>query len=286
MKGDGVKPSLIKGAMLLRRNLLVLIASFAALRIISPIILDWFITDPSTQRALLNSSNFTYFGLALIIYAGFVIQSLTSKEFKESYAQKEMIIAIKKESEANHLNARILKRKLELKAQQRLDSMLRESDEIVHSFMNGDKTHLKLNVVKQSLKLTSAYIKLADMFRVRSSASNSEKISQLAKRINTNTSNMNSVKDRGIADELQRVIDADERMIESLKNERLELDKIDARLQYMESTIGMLKYNIISNLESDDILNHLESDVYEADVLNSVLNERYDERREERRIRL
>ena len=282
-----MKPSLIKGAMFLRRNLFALLIAFVSLRIFVPRLpTSLFAGTDLSYIADLATSNNALFGISLLIYAGFVIQSLTSREFKDNYAQKEIISAIKKESEANHLNARILKRKLEIKAQQRLDSILRESDEIVSSFMNGDRTQLKERVVQQSLKLTSAYIKLADMFRVRSSASNSEKISQLAKRINTNTSNKNSVKDRSIADELQRVIDADERMIESLKNERLELDKIDARLQYMESTIGMLKYNIISNLESEDILNHLESDVYEADALNTVLNERYDERREERRIRL
>ena len=281
-----MKPSLLKGAMLLRRNLIALLASFAALQIIVPRLPLGMFADAESYRMMLSSNGFYTFGIAFIIYAGFVIQSLTSREFKENQAQKEMIGAIRKENEENHLNARILKRKLELKAQQRLDSMLKESDEIVSSFMNGDKTQLKVRVVQQSLKLTSAYIKLADMFRVRSSASNSEKISQLAKRINANTNNMNSVKDRGIADELQRVINADERMIESLKNERFELDKMDARLQYMESTISMLKYNIISNLESEDILNHLESDVTEADALNTVLNERYDERREDRRIRL
>ena len=281
-----MKPSLLKGAMLLRRNLIALFASFIALQFVLPRLPLETMLNPETQIALFSLNNYSVFGLSLIIYAGFIIQSLTSREFKDNFAQKEMLSSIRKESETNHQNARILKRKLELKAQQRLDGILKESDEIVQSFLNGDKTHLKEKVVQQSLKLTAAYIKLADMFRVRSSASNSERISQLAKRINANTSNMNSVKDRGIADELQRVIDADERMIESLKNERLELDKIDARLQYMESTIGMLKYNIISNLESEDILNHLESDVYEADVLNSVLNERYDERREERRIML
>jgi hypothetical protein len=197
-----------------------------------------------------------------------------------------MINGIRRSAEECRINARNLGRKLEPKAQLRLNNMLRESDEIVQSFLGGDKNYLKVRVVQQSLKLTASYIKLADMFRVRASASNNERISQLARRINANTSNLNSVRDVGIASELKRVIEADEMMIESLKNERLELDKIDARLQYMESTIGMLKYNIISNLESDDILNNLETDVFEAGALNEVLNERFGERREDRRLRL
>ena len=281
-----MKSSLLKGALLLRRNIVALIASLVILNFVAPRLPVAPFMAPEVYEQILAVNPYPALLLSLAVYAIFVLQSMSSREFKESIAQKEIINKIRKTSEANQLNARILKRKLEPNAQQRLDNMLRESNEIVHSFLTGNKGHLKEQVVQQSLKLTSAYITLADMFRVRSSASNAERISQLAKRINANTGNMNSVKDRGIADELKRVIDADERMIESLKNERLELDKMDARLQYMESTIGMLKYNIISNLESEDILSHLESDVHEADVLNTVLNERYDERREARRARL
>jgi hypothetical protein len=265
--------------MLLRRNLIALLASFLIIRIALP-------RFPALFTEGAGALPFGMYWLAVAVYAGFVLQSLFSKEFKDGFEQKEMIVNIRKTAEECRASARILSRKLEPKAQARLNSMLKESDEIVNSFLGGDKNYLKVRVVQQSIKLTSSYIKLADMFRVRSSASNDEKISQLARRINANTSNMNNVRDSGIANELQRVIDADEKMIESLKNERLELDIIDARLQYMESTIGMLKYNIISNLESDDILNSLESDVYEAGALNDVLNERYGERREERRIRL
>ena len=281
-----MKPSIIKGALLLRRNIIALVASYIILYNALPRVFMGVMANADANAANFSSMTYIRFGLALAIYGGFVAQSMLSKDFRENVNQKEKINAIKKELEICHQNVRNLKRKLEPKAQQRLDNLLRESDEIVQSFLNGNKSTLKEQVVRQSLKLTSAYITLADMFRVRSSASNSERISQLARRINTNTNNLNSVRDEGIADELKRVIEADERMIESLKNERLELDKIDARLQYMESTIGMLKYNIISNLESEDTLNHLESDVHEADVLNTVLTERYDERREERRIRL
>ena len=281
-----MKPSLIKGALLLRRNLIALIASYVVLRFALPRLPLDIISNQDASMAAYSAVSSIQYGLSLAVYAGFVAQSLLSREFKDNFNQKEKINEIKKESETCRQNARILKRKLEPKAQQRLDNMLRESEEIVQSFLSGNKNHLKERVVQQSLKLTSAYITLADMFRVRSSASNSERISQLARRINSNTNNLNSVRDDGIASELKRVIDADERMIESLKNERLELDRIDARLQYMESAIGMLKYNIISNLESEDTLNRLESDVREADVLNTVLNERYDERRGERRIRL
>ena len=264
---------------MLRRNIIALLIAYIAVRLAVP-------RMPADIAGMVYTFPFGLYLIPIATYAGFTIQSLTSREFRDNYEQKEMIVNIRKMAEECRQNARLLSRKLEPKAQERLNNMLKESDEIVHSFLSGDKNYLKVRVVQQSLKLTSSYIKLADMFRVRSSASNDERISQLARRINANTSNLNTVRDTGIANELRRVIEADERMIESLKNERLELDIIDARLQYMESAIGMLKYNIISNLESDDILNSLEEDVQEAGALNEVLSERYGERREERRIRL
>jgi len=280
MKGDGVKPEFLKGALLLRRNLIALLASFVILRFAIPRL------PLADLGAQMFTAPFYMFLISFAVYAVFVSQSLFSRDFRQDFEHRAMINDIKKLAEEYRIQARILKKKLELKAQARLDNVIKESDEIVHSFLNGDKNSLKVRVVQQTLKLTTSYIKLADMFRVRSSASNDERISQLARRINANTSNLNNVRDSAVSDELQRVIAADEKMIESLKNERFELDRIDARLQYMESTIGMLKYNIISNLESDDILNSLEHDVHEAGALNDVLTERFDERRDARRIRL
>ena len=266
-----MKFDILKGAFFLRRNLLALL--------ISVIVTSQFL------RGLPYFDVFQYV-LPIAAYLGFVGQSLSSRSFRDDYTKHALINEIRKSLEECRLAARNLKRNLEINAQQRLTTVLNESEEIFLSFMNGEKSPLKTRAVQQSLKLTLAYIKLADMFRIRSSATGGEKISQLARRINANVNSINGVKDPGIADELRRVVEADERILESLKGERLELEKIDARLQYMESSISMLKYNIISNLESEDILSHLETDVHEADAMNSVLNERFDEKREARRIRL
>lgn len=282
-----MKPGLIKGALLLRRNLIALAASFIIFNYV-PQMLPFINLQAFAQANAAGFAIFQYsmWGLTLAAYGGFVVQSLLSKEFRDDFEKKEIIAEIKKTQEECHLAVRNLKRKLDINAQQRISSVIKEADEIVLSFLGGDKNYLKVRAVQQSLKLTSAYVKLADMFRVRSSASGGDRVSQLAKRINANTSNLKSVRDQGVANELKRVIEADERMIESLKNEKYELERIDARLQYMESAISMLKYNIISNLESEDILSALESDVHEADALNYALNDRYDERREEQRLRL
>jgi len=282
-----VKLNFIKGAMLLRRNIIAFFASYLILSFALPRLglLSLFGAVAGIEAAAVSGSSI-FIIMSLLIYGGFVVQSLLSHEFRAEFARRETILEIRRMSEECHQSARILKKKLELKAQTRLSNVLKETDEIVQSFLNGDKTELKVRVVQQSLKLTSAYVKLADMFRVRAFASDGDKISQLARRINANAANLNNARDQMVADELQRVIDADEKMLESLKNERFELERIDARLQYMESTIGMLKYNIISNLESEDILNTLANEVNEASALNSVLTERYEERREGSRIRL
>jgi hypothetical protein len=268
-----VKLNYLKGALLHHRNIIALAVAFIVLHAeLFPI--------PFLKE------DFAIYGLSLAVYAAFAAQSLLDQTFRTDLENKQLIAQIKRVSEECRRSARNLKRKLDTTAAQRLSVVIREMDEIVRSFLGGDKTPLKARVVNKSLTLATTYIKMTDMLRIRSRDSDGTRISFLAQRINTNTSNLNNIRDHGIAEEIRRVIETDEKMIEALKNERRELEKLDARLQYMESTIGMLKYNIISNLESEDTLNDLEDEVNEASALNSVLNDRYEERRDGRRARL
>ena len=58
-----------------------------------------------------------------------------------------------------------------------------------------------------------------------------------------------------------------------MKNEK-DLERISARLDYMESTVNMFKHQIMSSIESEDMLEQLETAVNEAEALDAVLDER------------
>ena len=260
--------------MLYRRNIIALIASL----LIGSVIQRSYAVLPFPVGILA-------FQAPLIVYVGFVLQSMVDGKFRQEYEKQRIIRRIKKSSTECTTQSRNLKRRLKLQDQQRLNKVIAEMNEIVRSFLSGDKSDIKVQLVDKSLRLTEMYIKLMDHYYIRIKASEGEQISFLARRINTNTSNLNSVRDPATANELRRVIEADERMINSLKEDRKSLETVDARLQYMESTISMLKYNVTSNLGTYDMLHTLEQEIDEAAAINTVLSDWGEEHRRER-IRL
>ena len=261
----------LKGAFINRRNIIALVAAYAVLNILVG-------SFPFIPYLDANG----ILGLSLVVYIGFSLQSAMDKSFRREYDAKLKVRKIRSMANDCANNAKNLRRKLSIQDQNRVSKVISEMGEIVTYFLNGDKSYISGQVVEKALKLTEMYIKIMGLYFTKNKSSNSSQISFLAKRINTNTSNLNSIRDRATIEEVKRVIEADEKMIESLKNDRQDLEILDARLQYMESTLSMLKYNIISNIETEDMLITLEKDINEAAAINSVLNDRFEEKRNER----
>jgi hypothetical protein len=66
----------------------------------------------------------------------------------------------------------------------------------------------------------------------------------------------------------------DEKMINRVKDEKKDLERISAKLEYIESTVNMFKHQILSSIESDEMLEKLEKAVNEATALDNVLEDR------------
>ncbi|MCL2164162.1 MAG: hypothetical protein FWH55_07175 [Oscillospiraceae bacterium] len=272
----GLKLEHIKGAVLRGRN----IAAF---------FVTWFLLDripfPESWRFYNeNTEPYIWLAGAFLVYSAFVVQSLASPKFRAKSEKRALIGKIRKMSNECYSQARSMKRKLSVSDQKRLAQVISDTEEVVNSFFNSDKNYLKVRVVEKTLSLASLYTKMFSMYQTRQRVLDGGQISQVARRINANTSYLNSIRDSMTKDEIMKVIANDEKYIESLKNEKIELEKLSARLQYMESTISMLKYNIVSNLVTEDVLGTLESEVNEADALNEVLSGRFEEKRSRERI--
>jgi len=276
--GKGLKLEHLKGALLNGRNIAALfVAWILSGRINLPIPDSWMLFND-------GSDPYIRLALALSVYAIFVIQNLASPKFRANCERKNLIEKIRKMSNECYNQAKSIRRKLSIADQKRLGQVVSDTEEVVNSFFNSDKSYLRVRVVEKTLSLTSLYTKLFSMYQARQKALDGGQISVVARRINANTSNLNNIRDSVTKEEVKKVISNDEKIIESLKNERTELEKLNARLQYMESTIGMLKYNIVSNLETEDILGTLETEVGEADALNAVLSDRYEEKKARERV--
>ena len=75
-------------------------------------------------------------------------------------------------------------------------------------------------------------------------------------------------------DDIRKIIEMDEKLINRLKDEKKDLERISAKLDYMESTVNMFKHQALSSVESEEMLEKLETAVNEAEALDNVLEDR------------
>lgn len=221
-----------------------------------------------------SSEGLIAYPAALAVYLVSVIQSLGSKKFHEGFNHKEKIRHIQ------NLNYSCLKLSAEAKKHtnaaysQKLRKVIDDKNDIVDSFFRGEKSFLKEKIVEQTLNLVISYIRLLTNFCIRSRELSSVDVSGVIERINGNRRKINFVRDENAAEDLRKVIEMDEKIVNRLKDEKAELERISAKLDYMESTVNMFKHQIISSIESEDMLETLESAVNEAEALDNVLEER------------
>lgn len=208
------------------------------------------------------------------VYLALVLQTLADKDFHERFNRKQKIRLVQ------DLNFECLRLANEAKKHtnaayyQKLKKVMDDKSEIVNSFFKGEKGYLKEKIVEQTLNLVVSYIKLLDNFCIRSRELSEVDVSVIANRINANRRKLNFTGDPHAAEDIKKVIELDERLIERLKDEKRDLERISAKLDYMESTVNMFKHQIMSSIESEDMLEKLETAVNEATALDSVLHER------------
>lgn len=209
-----------------------------------------------------------------IVYIGAVIQSLCSKKFHEDFNHKEKIRQIQ------NLNLSCLRLAAEAKRNanptylQKLKKVLEDKNDIVDAFFRGGRSYLKEKIVEQTLNLVVSYIRLLTNYCIRSRELSEVDVSEVANRINTNTRKLAFIKDPVAAEDIKKLIEMDERVVSRLKDEKIELERTSARLDYMESTVNAFKHQVFSNIESEEMLEKLETAVNEATALDNVLEER------------
>lgn len=236
-----------------------------------------FLTDPSAL-AMLGPipalSDFIAFPASLMVYVVLVMQTLLSKQFHDDFNKKE------KTRHINDLNYQCSKLSNEARRytnttyMQKLKKVIEDKNDIVDSYLRGEKSFLREKIAEQTLNLVVSYLKLLNNFCIRSRELSNVDVSTVAGRINTNNRKLSFAKDTHMADDIRRIIEMDEKLINRLKDEKKDLERISAKLDYMESTVNMFKHQIMSSIESEDMLEKLETAVNEAEALDTVLEDR------------
>jgi hypothetical protein len=212
--------------------------------------------------------------ISIGIYIVLVLQTLLSKEFHEKFNRKQKIRLIQDLNFACLRLANEAKKHTNAAYYQKLKKVMDDKGEIVNSYFKGEKGFLKEKIVEQTLNLVVSYIKLLDNFCIRSRELSEVDVGTIANRITANRRKLGFTSDLHAADDIKKVVELDERLIERLKEEKRDLERISAKLDYMESTVNMFKHQIMSSIESEDMLEKLETAVNEATALDSVLHER------------
>lgn len=215
------------------------------------------------------------YGVGAILYLGLVIQSLFSNSFKEEVKRKE------KKREINELNRQCIRLSAQSRSltnpiqKQKLKKIMQDKDDILKSLKRGDEySYLKEKIVEKSLNLVVSYTKLLTNYSIRNKELSELNISDLMNKINVNRRKLNFMKDPRMFEDIKGIIEMDESAIQRVKDEKNELERINARLDYIESMLGMFKHQIISSIESEEMVEKLETAVNEATALDTVLQER------------
>ncbi|MDF2986263.1 MAG: hypothetical protein K0R50_1773 [Eubacterium sp.] len=236
--------------------------------------------SPDVQAMTINGLDSTTlatgaYGVGALVYVALVIQSLFSNGYKEEVQRKE------KKREINGLNRECARLSAQSRnyaspiQRQKLRKIMQDKDEIFNSLKRGDgHSYLKEKIVEKSLNLVISYMKLMTNYSIRSRELSEVNISDLMNKINANRRKLSFMKDERMYEDIKSIIEIDEQVITRVKDEKNELERIHARLDYIESMLSMFKHQIVSSIESEEMVEKLETAVNEATALDSVLQER------------
>lgn len=211
---------------------------------------------------------------AILLYFVFVGQTLLSRKFHKDFNRKQKIRSIQDLNRSCSKLANEAKKYTNATYLQKLRRVMEDKNDIVNSFFRGEHSYIKERIVEQTLNLVHSYTRLLMNFCIRSRELGEMDVGDIANRINNNLRRLNFASDVNIAQDIKNLIEMDERIIDRLKEEKKDIERIAAKLDYMESTVNMFKHQILSSIESEDMLEKLESAVNEAIALDTVLEER------------
>ena len=264
-----MKARLVLSAIFKFRNLSVLGAAM---------ILAALLSDPSALPSMLGYGYALPGSLAaaggLAVYAAAVVQTLSSKKFHEEFNRDEKLRGIRGlNRQADRLSYEV-RRNTNSTYLHKMKKVMEDKNDIYNSYSTGEHSYLKEKIVEQTLNLVIAYLKLLNNFCIRSRELSGTDVTAVASRINANNRKLSFAKDARMAEDVRKIIEMDEKLIGRLKDEKKELERTGAKLDYMESTVNLFKHQIISSIENEEMLEQLETAVNEAEALDTVLEER------------
>lgn len=209
-----------------------------------------------------------------VIYTSLVGRTLYSKKFHESFMRREKLFHIRQLNANSSRLANEARKYTNAAYFRKLQKVMENKNEIIKSFFREEHSPLKERIVEQAMILIVSYLKLLTNFCIRSRDLSTADISQIAERMNNNHRRLSFARDANDLEDIKRAIEMDERLVARLKEEKSDLEGIKVKLDYIESTVNLLKQRVLSSIESEEMLGRLQEEVNEAEALDNVLQER------------
>jgi len=258
-----MKKNLLISSLLSVRNVsilvLCLIASGLILRIPA-------LAGSSLLKAVIYSSCFA-------AYIALVIQSLSSKSFHEKTERKMKIDNIK---ELNYRAKRLfydVRNTADNRHYLKMRKVMEDKNSIYESFFNGEYDPIKERILTQALNLTVSYISILKNYTIRLKELTEENTGEITERIRQNRLKSAYIKDPVALGDLNEAITMDEGTIERISAEKKELVGIDSKLDHIEGVVATFRHRMLSNIDSEDLLEKTENIINEASALSNAITE-------------
>jgi hypothetical protein len=222
---------------------------------------------------------FILIGAAGFVY--FVMQTMRSTSFQKEWLQQETwnrLFGMSAECEALFRKAR---KSVGREAKKKMSGVLADKKELMQFFHTKSGDPVREKMVEQALNLVAAYMRLMERFETRRRELDMAGVNEIKARLERNYKKLGELSDYDAVLELNKAIEMDERVLEGIRDEKSENERIGSRLDYIESTVDMFKQRIITDENTQGVMTDIESAVNEAEALETVLNNRGREKMKE-----
>lgn len=239
--------------------------------------INLFIVGVIFATTIFTRNEWFLFG-GMMAYMAFIVQRLRDEEFNKIINLEETYQIINKMDYKCERLAENAKNSTNSDKRFRVREVLRDKNDIVNSFKSDKENLLKQKIAKQTIELVTVYIKLIENYYIRLRDVENINNDELRLRIEKNTQKVADSDSFELKEDILNTIELDNKLLERITEEREELDRVSAKLTYIESSINLFKQQMMSSLEQEDVSHKVESVVNEAIALDNVLTQRRKER--------
>ena len=235
------------------------------------------------------------FFVGLAIYFAIVLKKANNSEFQQACYRKIRIKKLRKlnfecMSLYNNIKKKIgrdwaskildkvstiLGRNNSADLESRVSRIIDIKSEILNAFFSQEYTNLKEKIVFRSIELAVVYLNLMNSYASKLTDVSYSNLNSINKRIQDNKRKINMSYNSHYADEFKQAIEADEKLLQRLLEEKNTVEKMGAKLNVIESTMQLLKQQIYTEIQTDQVAEDIENTINETIALENALNEHF-----------